>query len=84
MEIPPTTCLFAHPKYNHNFDTIDENIEHMFKQHGLYIPERKYLIDKQGLLEYLGEKLGLDFVLFVIIKEELLKLQENICNKRDI
>ena len=30
----------------------------MFKQHGLYIPERKYLIDKQGLLEYLGEKIG--------------------------
>ena len=61
MEIPPTTCLFAHPKYNHNFDTIDENIEHMFKQHGLYIPERKYLIDKQGLLEYLGEKIGFGF-----------------------
>ena len=61
LEIPPTTCLFAHPKYNHNFDTIDENIEHMFKQHGLYIPERKYLIDKQGLLEYLGEKSGFGF-----------------------
>lgn len=61
LEIPPTTCLFAHPKYNHNFDTIDENIEHMFKHHGLYIPERKYLIDKQGLLEYLGEKIGFGF-----------------------
>lgn len=61
LDIPPTTCLFAHPKYNHNFDTIDENIEHMFRQHGLYIPERKYLIDKQGLLEYLGEKIGFGF-----------------------
>ena len=61
LDIPPTTCLFAHPKYNHNFDTIDENIEHMFRQHGLYTPERKYLIDKQGLLEYLGEKIGFGF-----------------------
>ncbi|EMG47767.1 putative zinc finger protein [Candida maltosa Xu316] len=60
-EIPPTTCLFAHPKYNHTFETIDENIEHMFKTHGLYIPESKYLVDKEGLLEYLGEKIGFGF-----------------------
>ncbi|RCK55943.1 Cytoplasmic 60S subunit biogenesis factor REI1 [Candida viswanathii] len=60
-EIPPTTCLFAHPKYHHEFSTIDENIDHMFKAHGLYIPETNYLVDKQGLLEYLGEKIGFGF-----------------------
>lgn len=60
-EIPPTTCLFAHPKYNHEFETIDENINHMFKAHGLYIPESNYLVDKKGLLEYLGEKIGFGF-----------------------
>ncbi|KAI3406389.2 REI1 [Candida oxycetoniae] len=60
-EIPTTTCLFAHPKYGHQFSTVDENVEHMFKQHGLYIPEATYLIDKEGLIEYLGEKIGFGF-----------------------
>ncbi|CAI5757924.1 unnamed protein product [Candida verbasci] len=60
-EIPPTTCLFAHRKYNHNFQSIDENIDHMFKSHGLYIPEPNYLVDKTGLIEYLAEKIGFGF-----------------------
>ncbi|WLF78025.1 pre-60S factor rei1 [Lodderomyces elongisporus] len=61
LEIPPTSCLFAHPKYGHNFNTVDENAEHMFKQHGLYLPEPTYLVDKQGLIEYLAEKIGFGF-----------------------
>ncbi|RLV94341.1 Cytoplasmic 60S subunit biogenesis factor REI1 [Spathaspora sp. JA1] len=61
LVIKPTTCLFSHPKYNHNFTTIEENMDHMFKQHGLYIPEQKYLVDPEGLLEYLGEKIGFGF-----------------------
>ncbi|ODV80934.1 uncharacterized protein CANTADRAFT_25266 [Suhomyces tanzawaensis NRRL Y-17324] len=61
IEIKPTTCLFAHPKQNHNFDTIEENIEHMFKSHGLYIPETTYLVDKEGLINYLAEKIGFGF-----------------------
>ncbi|CAK9438418.1 uncharacterized protein LODBEIA_P26420 [Lodderomyces beijingensis] len=60
-EIPPTTCLFSHPKYNHQFDSVDENVEHMFKKHGLYIPEQSYLVDKKGLIEYLAEKIGFGF-----------------------
>ncbi|KAI5955834.1 REI1 [Candida jiufengensis] len=63
LEIPPTTCLFSHPKYKHEFNTVDENIDHMFKQHGLYIPETNYLIDKTGLIEYLAEKIGFGFCL---------------------
>ncbi|KAI5966292.1 REI1 [Candida pseudojiufengensis] len=61
LDIPPTTCLFAHPKYHHEFQTVDENVDHMFKQHGLYIPEPNYLIDKTGLIEYLAEKIGFGF-----------------------
>ncbi|KAG5421937.1 REI1 [Candida metapsilosis] len=61
FEIPPTTCLFCHPKLKQDFTTIDENTEHMFKQHGLYIPETQYLVDKKGLIEYLAEKIGFGF-----------------------
>lgn len=59
VDIPPTTCLFC--KKTRNFDTIDENLEHLWKAHNLYIPERKYLVDVEGLLNYLGEKIGFGF-----------------------
>lgn len=59
VDIATTTCLFCPFKYQMNFDTEEENVRHMFKFHGLYIPERKYLIDLKGLLKYLGEKIGL-------------------------
>ncbi|KAK6198807.1 C2H2 type zinc-finger-domain-containing protein [Scheffersomyces amazonensis] len=61
IEITPTTCLFSHPKYNKVFDTVDENIDHMFKNFGLYIPEKTYLVDKEGLIGYLGEKISYGF-----------------------
>ncbi|CAK7898208.1 cytoplasmic 60S subunit biogenesis factor Rei1p [[Candida] anglica] len=59
VHIPSTTCLFCPPKAKMEFETVDLNIEHMFKQHGFYIPEQKYLEDKDGLIAYLGEKIGL-------------------------
>ncbi|WPK23535.1 hypothetical protein PUMCH_000776 [Australozyma saopauloensis] len=58
-EIPSTTCLFCPMKANKSFETVEENVEHMFKLHGLYIPERKYLTSLDGLIGYLGEKIGL-------------------------
>ncbi|KAK6463298.1 C2H2 type zinc-finger-domain-containing protein [Scheffersomyces coipomensis] len=61
IEITPTTCLFSQPKYNKVFDTVDENIDHMFKNFGLYIPEKTYLVDKEGLIGYLGEKISFGF-----------------------
>ncbi|KAI5970472.1 REI1 [Candida margitis] len=61
VEIRPTTCLFCHPKLKQDFPTIDENTIHMFKLHGLYIPETQYLVDKKGLIEYLAEKIGFGF-----------------------
>lgn len=61
VEIKPTTCLFSHPKAQKNFDTVEENIDHMFKNFGLYIPEQSYLIDKEGLISYLGEKISFGF-----------------------
>lgn len=65
VEILPTTCLFCPEKLNASFETIEENIAHMFKSHGLYVPETKFLVDKEGLLKYLGEKIGLGNVCLV-------------------
>ena len=45
----PVQCLFC------NIDslTMDNNIEHMFKAHGLFIPNQEDLEDAEGLLSYL-------------------------------
>merc|ERR1712137_118569 len=39
-------------------DSFESNIEHMAKEHGLYIPDLDYIIDLTGLIAYLGEKVG--------------------------
>lgn len=58
VDIPITTCLFCSHKQEANFNSIEENISHMAIKHGLYIPEVTYLVNKMGLIEYLGEKIG--------------------------
>ncbi|VEU20533.1 DEKNAAC101485 [Brettanomyces naardenensis] len=55
-EIPVTTCFYCGEK-NHEIET---NIRHMFKRHGLYIPERSYLVDVEGLLKYISESVAID------------------------
>lgn len=50
--ISRTDCIFCGAK---NKD-VERNINHMFKVHGLYIPERSYLVDLTGLLDYLIDK----------------------------
>lgn len=55
VDIPVTRCIFCKET---SFESVDETFEHLFKHHGLYIPERKYLVNKVGLLEYLYEKIG--------------------------
>lgn len=65
VQIPITTCLFCPRKLKMDFETIENNLAHMFKEHGLYIPEKKYLADRDGLINYLGEKLGLGNVCLV-------------------
>ncbi|CCE78699.1 Piso0_000727 [Millerozyma farinosa CBS 7064] len=59
VDIPVTTCLFCHTNKKANFPDIDDVVEHMSVKHGLYIPESRYLVDREGLLKYLGEKIGL-------------------------
>lgn len=52
--IDDDTCLFCNKKSSN----IHKNIEHMNLYHGFFIPEEQYLIDLEGLMEYLGFKVG--------------------------
>ena len=47
----PQQCLFC----NYLSPTVDLNLNHMSKQHGFFVPEREYLVDLAGLLNYLSE-----------------------------
>ena len=46
-------CLFC----NAPSATLNNNVEHMIKNHGMFIPERKYLLDLEGLLTWLYERI---------------------------
>lgn len=48
------TCLFCDKKSQSSKD----NLEHMNSRHGFFVPEEQYLIDLEGLMEYLGFKVG--------------------------
>ncbi|SCV03750.1 LAMI_0H10660g1_1 [Lachancea mirantina] len=62
VEIAPETCLFCR---NRVAKSLEDNLDHMFKSHGFYIPEQKYLVDKPGLVKYLSEKIGLGNICLV-------------------
>ncbi|KAL4785269.1 C2H2 type zinc-finger-domain-containing protein [Aspergillus varians] len=49
----PSHCLFC----NDESSSIEENTDHMFKTHGMFIPERPYLADLEGLIHYLYRKI---------------------------
>ncbi|CUS21092.1 LAQU0S02e05688g1_1 [Lachancea quebecensis] len=63
VDIPLNVCLFCTRK--REFTDLDTNLDHMFKSHGFYIPEQKYLVDKEGLVKYMSEKIGLGNVCLV-------------------
>ena len=52
LPVAPTLSLFD----NKEFATSELCVEHMEKTYGFFIPDRKYLTDMDGLLNYLGEK----------------------------
>lgn len=49
-ELLPATCCVFCGLNNHE---TEANVRHMFSKHGLYIPERLYLVDLEGLLSYI-------------------------------
>ncbi|KAI9835867.1 MAG: hypothetical protein M1819_001765 [Sarea resinae] len=52
--IPLNKCLFC----NYDSPSLDLNVSHMFKIHGMFIPEKPYLSDLSGLIGYLYEKIA--------------------------
>lgn len=53
VEVLLNQCLFC----NVICEDVLANITHMAKTHGMYIPEKDYLVDLEGLLAYLHEKI---------------------------
>lgn len=43
----------------HVSDSVEANVDYLERKYGLYVPERKFLTDLEGLVEYLNEKVGL-------------------------
>ncbi|XP_075069017.1 cytoplasmic 60S subunit biogenesis factor ZNF622 [Mixophyes fleayi] len=52
--IPITDCLFC----PHHSRSLVKSIDHMTKVHSFFIPDIEFLQDLQGLILYLGEKVG--------------------------
>jgi len=56
--IPNTCCLFC----TASASTVEENLKHMSTLHSFFVPDLEYLVDADGLLTYLGEKVGCGFL----------------------
>ena len=52
--IPVTDCLFC----SHHSSTLEKNVGHMTSQHSFFLPDADFVVDLEGLLEYLGAKVG--------------------------
>lgn len=53
--IPALQCLFC----NHSLPDFPTKVKHMHSAHGFFIPDREYLVDEAGLVNYLAEVLSL-------------------------
>ncbi|KAK6203059.1 C2H2 type zinc-finger-domain-containing protein [Scheffersomyces amazonensis] len=54
--LPIDHCFFC----GQNNGEIENNVKHMFNRHGLYIPERSFLTNIEGLLTYISEVITID------------------------
>ncbi|KAM0447901.1 hypothetical protein ACHAO4_008645 [Trichoderma viride] len=50
------TCVFC----NHESSSPELNATHMERSHGMFIPERPYLVNLEGLIGYLQKRVGED------------------------
>lgn len=72
-EFIPGKCLFCR-EVSSDIETYflraflsGRNLDHMFKKHGLIIPDRESVVDLEGLMDYLGQKVGTVFCSYVDI-----------------
>ncbi|KAI9362462.1 C2H2 type zinc-finger-domain-containing protein [Zopfochytrium polystomum] len=52
--LKPQDCLFC----TTSAKSLEENVEHMAVAHSFFIPDLEFLVDLEGLLKYLGEKVS--------------------------
>ncbi|WEW58109.1 pre-60S factor rei1 [Emydomyces testavorans] len=52
QEATVSQCLFC----NYDSPNLNENVSHMHKTHGMFIPEQDYLVDLESLIKYLQMK----------------------------
>lgn len=52
-DLPLSSCLFC----NHESHDVPTNVIHMEKTHGMFIPERQYLVKLEGLLGSLQQRI---------------------------
>lgn len=56
--ISNNNCLFC----DHHSKNVVNNVKHMSLEHSFFIPDAEFVIDLEGLLSYLGEKICRDFI----------------------
>lgn len=47
-------CLFC----SNISKSLEDNVKHMTSNHGFFLPDAEFIIDLEGLITYLGEKVG--------------------------
>ncbi|KAJ3120604.1 hypothetical protein HK100_012728 [Physocladia obscura] len=52
---PHKDCLFCE---SHKSISLEENVKHMAAVHSFFVPDLEYLVDLEGLIAYLGEKIS--------------------------
>ncbi|PJF17669.1 hypothetical protein PSACC_02529 [Paramicrosporidium saccamoebae] len=55
--LKPEECIFC----NHSFESFNDNMEHMVKDHGLYVPDLEFVEDLPGMISYLADKVSVAF-----------------------
>jgi pre-60S factor REI1 len=53
--IDPKQCLFDH----HFSASVEANVDRMYRKYGLFVPDREFLTDLEGLVGYCHEKIKL-------------------------
>ncbi|ESZ95084.1 hypothetical protein SBOR_4539 [Sclerotinia borealis F-4128] len=80
VEVSTSRCLFC------NEDSADTsaNVAHMERIHGMFIPEKQYLVDLEGLIAFLHEKIYEDHECLGCgkLKQSIFGLQTHMRDKR--
>ena len=52
--VPSNECIFC----SHSSKDLETNVIHMTERHSFFLPDAEYLADLEGMMAYLGEKVG--------------------------